>query len=235
MKITKGLSMKKSVFALFATAALLCGPAAGTTLAEKVYVTDSFKVTCRSGPSTDHKIIRMLESGQQLEAVRAEAGWTLIKLPSASGEIVEGWVLDRYLISRAPWKIQVEALKAENDSLKKKLASIEGDWEGLKDAAERRGKDLATVRTNFEELQREYESLKSGASEYLDLKEQYANMKAEFEANMKKLQNLTEENRVLRSMERTKWFATGAVVLVCGLVIGLIFGRREKKRRSSYY
>jgi SH3 domain protein len=227
--------MKKSIFVIVAMAGLLSGPAAGTTLAETVYVTDSFKVTCRSGPSTDHKIVRMLKSGQRLDAVRSEAGWTLISIPSDSGENIEGWVLNRYLISRAPWKMQAEALKAENEKLKNTLASIEGNWEGLKNAAERRKSDLVTTKAELEKLQEQYERLKSGASEYLSLKEQYADTKSQFESNLKRLEKLTEENRVLRSMERTKWFATGAVVLVCGLVIGLIFGRREKKRRSSYY
>ncbi|MFO8088995.1 MAG: TIGR04211 family SH3 domain-containing protein [Desulfatiglandaceae bacterium] len=226
--------MKKSLLLLVAITAVLSGPAVGTTLAERVYITDSFKVTCRSGPSTDHKIIRMLDSGKPLEALRSESGWTLIRIPSSAGDTIEGWVLERYLMSRVPWKNQAEALRAENESLKKKLASIEGDWEGVKESAEQRMNELATTQAELEKLRQEYESLKSGASEYLELKEQYSNMKAEFEANMEKLQNLSEENRVLRSMERTKWFATGAAVLVCGLVIGLIFGRREKKRRSSY-
>jgi len=227
--------MKKFIFGLVAITAVLSGPAVGTTLAERVYVTDSFEVTCRSGPSTGHKIIRMLDSGQALEAVRSESGWTLIRFPSSAGDTVEGWVLQRYLMSRVPWEKQAEALKAENQKLKEKLAAIEGDWEGVKASAEQRRNELTTTQAKLEKLRQEYESLKSGASDYLQLKEQYSNMKAEFEANVKKLQDLSEENRVLRSMERTKWFATGAAVLVFGLVIGLVFGRREKKRRSSYF
>jgi SH3 domain protein len=227
--------MKKFLLISVTIMTALLSPAAGTCLAEKVYVTDSFKVTFRSGPRTDHKIIQMLDSGQQLEALRSEGGWMLVRLLSGSGEVIEGWVLERYLISRSPWKIQAGALKAENEALKKKLASIEGDWEGLKEAAERLRTELAGSREELEKLQQEYERLKSGASEYLELKREHSDMKAGFEANMEKLQNLAEENRVLRSMERTKWFATGAVVLVCGLVIGLIFGRREKKRRSPYH
>jgi SH3 domain protein len=227
--------MKKFLLISVTIMMTLLSPAAGICLAEKVYVTDSFKVTFRSGPSTDHKIIQMLDSGQQLEALRSEDGWTLVRLLSGSGEAIEGWVLERYLISRPTWKMQAGALKAENEALKKKLSSIEGDWEGLKDAAERQRTELAGSREELKKLQQEYESLKSGASKYLELKREHSDMKATFEANMEKLQNLAEENRVLRSTERTKWFATGAAVLVCGLVIGLIFGRREKKRRSPYY
>jgi SH3 domain protein len=177
----------------------------------------------------------MLDSGQELEALQSEEGWTLVRFSKASGETVEGWMLERYLMSRPPWKMQAARLSSENEALKKKLDSIEEGWGGLKEAAEQWRKELAETQGKLEALQHDYDRLKEGASEYLKLRREHQDMKAGFEANMEKVQSLTEENRVLRSMERTKWFATGAVVLVCGLVIGLIFGRREKKRRSSYY
>jgi SH3 domain protein len=227
--------MKKFFLISVTILTALLSTSAGICLAEKAYVTDSFNVTFRSGPSTDHKIIRMLDSGQQVEALRSESGWTLVRLLSGSDEAIEGWVLERYLISRPPWKMQAGALKAENETLKKKLASVEGDWKGLKEEAERWQTELAGSRKELEKLQQEYERLKSGASEYLKLKREHSDMKAGFEANREKLQHLAEENRELRSAERTKWFATGAVVLLFGLVIGLILGRREKKRRSLYY
>ena len=47
------------------------------------------------------------------------------------------------------------------------------------------------------------------------------------------LRVLGEENQSLRSSERNKWFAIGALVLLCGLVFGMIVGRQQKKRR--YY
>ena len=36
-------------------------------LAETMYVTDVLKLTLRSGPSTEHKILSVVESGQQIE------------------------------------------------------------------------------------------------------------------------------------------------------------------------
>lgn len=56
-------------------------------------------------------------------------------------------------------------------------------------------------------------------------------LKEDYEATLKTVQMLTKENENLRSSRRTKWFVAGALVLVCGLMIGLVMG----KRKSPYY
>ncbi len=222
------------VFIVLTMVALL-GITAEPCLAERVYVTDSFNITFRSGPSTSHKIIQMLDSGQELEALRSEEGWTLVRLTRRSGETVEGWILDRYLIRRQPWEMQAARLRAENEGLRNKLSSVETDWARLREEDERLRTELTESLEKLEILREDYENLKEGASEYLELRKEYQEMRSRFDENIEKLQRLTEENRVLRSMERTKWFVAGGAVLLCGLLIGLVFGRREKKRRSSYY
>ncbi len=56
-------------------------------------------------------------------------------------------------------------------------------------------------------------------------------LKENHEATLKTVQRLTKENESLRSSQKKKWFVTGALVLLCGLMIGLVVG----KRKSSYY
>ena len=56
-------------------------------------------------------------------------------------------------------------------------------------------------------------------------------LKENHEATLKTVQRLTKENESLRSSQRKKWFVTGALVLLCGLLIGRLVG----KRKSLYY
>ena len=49
----------------------------------------------------------------------------------------------------------------------------------------------------------------------------------------KTVQTLAEENRKLRTSQRHRWFVIGALVLLCGVIIGLVTGRRQ--RSKSYY
>ena len=48
--------------------------------AEKAYVTDSLKVTFRTGPSTENKIVSMLSSGQPVEVLESQEKWTHVRL-----------------------------------------------------------------------------------------------------------------------------------------------------------
>ena len=207
---------------------------AQSSWAATVYVSDSFEITLRTGPSTENKIIAMPSSGQPLEVLDAQGDWTQVRMHKPDGDTVEGWVLTRYLSARIPWEAQAETLNAENASLKEKLAYAEMQ---LKEATVRE-QDLARkLKENTEALEgvrAEYDSLRNRAADYLKLE-------AAYEANLSKLETaesdvhrLGEEVKQLRTSKRNRWFLTGALVLFSGLIIGLVLGR-QRRRRSSYY
>jgi SH3 domain protein len=59
-------------------------------------------------------------------------------------------------------------------------------------------------------------------------------MQSALEDSQKKVTVLSSENDKLRSSERRKWFITGALVLLCGWLIGLVRGKKQRRRRSIY-
>jgi len=169
--------------------------------AAKAYVTDSFRISLRRGPSIENKILKFLPSGLAVEVLESQEGWSRVQPLEPGRGSMGGWVLSRYLITRQPWEVQARSLKRENAQLKRKLARIEKEWE---------------------------ETLKQKVGDYLKLRTGY-------ETAQETVQTLTEENETLRSSQRNKWLAMGALVLLCGLMIGLVIGRQQKKRRSSIY
>lgn len=203
--------------------------------ATKAYVTDSLKVTLRTRPSTESKIIAVLSSGQPIEVLDSQGDWSLVRLLERGETKKEGWMLSQYLITRLPWKMQVRSLKEENIWLKQKVPTIE-----TKLSETTRREEELTVRLQerveaLNRLQKEYESLKQGASGYLNLKTTHSVTRSMLESMKKDVQRLTAENEALRSSEKNKWFAIGALVVLCGLMIGLVVGRQHKRRRSLYY
>lgn len=203
--------------------------------ASKAYVTDSFKVTLRTGPSIENKVIAMPSSGQPVEVLDSNDDWSYVRLLGHGEGNKEGWMLSRYLVTRLPWEMQAGSLKDENTRLKEKLPRIE---EKLSEAL-RHEQNLAIRLQDktkaLHRLQNDYEALKRGAAEYLKLKAGYTETRSTLETTQKEVQRLTEENERLRSSQRNRWFAIGALVLLCGLIIGLLIGRQQKKPRSSYY
>ena len=90
-------------------------------------------------------------------------------------------------------------------------------------------KENVQLKEKLARIEKEWEeALKRKAADYLKLKAAYEN-------TQETVQTFTRENESLRSSQRNRWFAIGALVLLCGLMIGLVIGRQQKKRQSSLY
>lgn len=202
--------------------------------AEKAYVTDSFKVTFRTGPGNENKIISMLSSGQPVEVLDSLGEWSYVRLVENGESDKEGWVLTRYLVSRLPWELQASSLIAENTRLKEKLTLAQ---KKLSETGHREQGLAAELKRSTEALhglEKEYESLKEGAAQYLDLKSSYDTTQSELASTQKEVQRLVKENHRLKASERNTSFAIGALVLLTGLIVGVVFGQRQKKRPRYY-
>ena len=204
--------------------------------AEKAYVTDFFKITFRTGPGVENRIISMLPSGQPVEVLDSRGDWNHVRLLDSGETAKEGWVLARYLVTRLPWELRASSLIEENTRLKEKLTPVE---KKLGEAV-RREQDLAVkLRKSTKALhksEKEYESLKQGAAKYLELRSTHNATRSKLETMQKEFQELTKENERLKSSQRNKSFAIGALVLLTGLIVGVVFGRQQKKpRRPVFY
>jgi SH3 domain protein len=199
-------------------------------------VTDSLKITFRTGPSNKRKIISILYSGQPLEVLESQGDWSRVRLlGNGQDNNEEGWVLSQYLMTRLPWEMLFKSLFDENTQLKEKLTPIE---ENLLETARRekeREKKLQETTKALRELEGEYESLKKDFAEFLTVKTSHLTTLSKLEAVQKDFEALSEDYKKLRYSEWKKWFSTGAGVLLLGLMIGLILGKKQKKTRLSWY
>ena len=194
------------------------------------YVTDVSQIPLRTGASSEHRIIAMPTSGHALEILGSEGDWSHVRLLGESDK--EGWVLTRSIITRQPWEMQAKALKEENTALRQKTASLDtklGEALRQRDDLTKRADSEAKA---FHGLQQDYDSLKKGSENYLKLKVMQEEAEKKLARIEKELDEMTNENRQLRSSERTRWLAVGALVLLTGLIIGITVGKREKRRRT---
>ena len=201
--------------------------------AETAYIIDYTNVNVRSGPSTEYRIIATLSSGHPLEIIETQGDWTNVGFKEEGERPKEGWILSRYLMSRLPWEMKAQSLNQENRALKEKLAPIEKILEEKTANEQSLEKKL---RDNIDELakvRQELESIKKGASGYLDLKKAHETMRSQMNDIQKENKELTEEYTKLKSSRRIRWFMAGGAVLLCGLLIGLALGGRKRHSRSS--
>ncbi|MCD6560694.1 MAG: TIGR04211 family SH3 domain-containing protein [Deltaproteobacteria bacterium] len=206
-----------------------------TCRAATAYVTDSFEITLRTGPSLQNKVISMPSSGQALKILETRDNWSHVNYSKRGHEIIDGWVLNRYLMNRQPWKLQAINLKTENIKIKERLAIIEKKLKETSNRERDYSKRLQENIISLKKAQNDYTSLKQSSSRYLKLKEDYQTVKASLETLQKTAQTMTRENDILKASQKSKWFATGATVLLVGLIIGLVAGKQQKKKKSLYY
>ena len=201
------------------------------TWATKAYVTDSFEITLRTGPSNENKIIAMLFSGRPLDVLSTQGEWSQVKVLDGDKE---GWVMSRYLVTRLPWEVQAKKLQEDSVNLNAKLNRLQKEFADESQQRQGLASELKRKTQELEALSKEYSELEKGAEGYLKLKTIHEATEKDLKAAKSELSKLTAENEALRSSEQTRWFLSGAVVLLCGLLIGGIAGRQQKKRRSLY-
>ena len=195
------------------------------------YVTDSLEITLRTGPSTGNKIVSMLTSGQPLEILSTEGEWSFVRIV---GEEKEGWVVSRYLISRLPWEIQAKELEAEVAKLKTKLGQTEKDLGAMSHQSQDLAAQLKRKTQEFDRLQKDHLDLQRGAEGYLKLKTLHAATEKNLAATQNELLRVVKENERMSSSQLNGWFLNGALVILCGLMIGTLIGRQQRRRRSSF-
>ncbi|HET57430.1 MAG TPA: TIGR04211 family SH3 domain-containing protein [Deltaproteobacteria bacterium] len=223
--------MKKiTIIVLVVTGLFLCA----LPVSANVYVSDKLEVPLRNGPGTTYRIVDMLRSGQVVEVLSEKAGWSHVRLAEgARGR--EGWILSRYLMNREPWDKQVKALEEENARLRETASPLAQELRDLKTARDTLATELKEKTEKLDELERNYEVLQKESSTFLDLREKFERTRAELANTEHALAERTRECELLRSSHSYKWFLSGALVLFTGLLVGLIMGRREKKRSSKLY
>ena len=202
-------------------------------LAETRFVTDQFKITMRSGESTSHKVLHMLESGTQLDVLssNAETGYSQVR--AADGR--SGYVLTRLLMDAPSARDrlqQVEArlaeLQQEPEKLASKLTALEQEYESLKTAH-------ALLQEDNNALKQELETIQATARNAVGIAKERDGLRKRTASLTRQAGELQLENQDLRNQSDKKWFLTGGGVLVGGILLGLILPRlRLRRRRDSW-
>jgi SH3 domain protein len=181
----------------------------GTSFAEDIYVTGITKITMRTGPGVNHKVIAMLKSGTKLAIIEYQKDWSQVSTDNGK----TGWVLSRFLTQKVPDALLVEKLKNENQTLMSKLETIEA-----------RNKQLTIKNTALIQIEEKYQKLKKASADFLKLNAKYKEMMQQYDIQKDHIKTLEDD----LDSEPKLWFLIGPGVFIVGLFFGL--STRKKKR-----
>jgi SH3 domain protein len=114
------------------------------------------------------------------------------------------------------------------------LSRVQEERKTVVQSEEELAKALKGRDQTIAKLTAEYDTLKRDSAEFLKLKSLYQSTQARLETAEASVKSLSSELDALRASQRNRWFALGALVLLCGLMIGVVMGRRERKRRTYF-
>lgn len=224
--------MKKYKYAALLIWFIFCIPYSVSVSAETRYVSDQLEITLRRGPTLSHAILRMLKSGTALEVLEhdAENGHTRVKTSSG----VEGWVLSRYLSAEPDAKSQLERIAKQIAIATSSDGSVRAQLNAIKDEYESTKKRLQTIVGENKRLEAQLESIKKASENALAIDEENKKLHQRIAATEERLTSLQLDKRELENHNQKDWFIAGALVLVGGLILGLIIPRFTQRKRSRY-
>jgi SH3 domain protein len=197
--------------------------------AENMYVTDVLKLTLRSGPSTEHKILSVVASGQELEILEPGADWTKVRI--ANGK--EGYVLTRYLMPEPTHNVRLEQLQSRHKALMQQSATLLEENTRFRKESKQFASTFDGNQKALKKLRSDYDKLKAGSAEYLELKQKYETLDRQIAKQTKRADALDEELRGIEINQYIKWFLAGSGVLLVGFIVG--FSARRQRRRPSLF
>jgi len=127
--------------------------------AETVYVGDEIKLTLRSGPGTDRKILEIVSTGAKMDILEDGEDWVRVRLSDGK----EGWVLKRYLSQAKPSRLILEELQKKHSRLSTTSDELTQSNEDLKATNAKIQAALQEKTKALEDLTRSYDDLKQDA------------------------------------------------------------------------
>ena len=146
-RLTRTLGAVRTVW-LISLMLLLSG---AFSYAETLYVSGYREIMLRTGPSVEHRIIAVLKTGNQVEAVGTEGDYHLVSLPDGR----QGYVLDSFLTNEAPPRRQIEDLTAKVEAQAAELEQLRGEHLQLLATNDKVTKDNLSDKRLLRRLQQE--------------------------------------------------------------------------------
>jgi SH3 domain protein len=196
------------------------------------YITDSLRLEARQGPSTNHRITRMLRSGTRVTVLEedAETGYSRVALDDGS----EVWILTRFLMEEPAARAQL-AEAVENFARERgKAKNLGSQLETMGQTAGEIERSRSELARDKKMLQNELAQVKQAAANTLAIKERNQSLDKQLKAIATDLDATKQRNRALKERSERDWFIAGAGVLLGGMIIGLVIPKIRWKRRRGW-
>ena len=200
--------------------------------AETRYVTDIAKITLRTGESTSHRILKILDSGTQVELLgeNKKTGYAKVRYEDTVGYMLSNKLMDHPTArdQLAELQKEIQDLKAEPGEMRQRLTELQQQFNELQVAHE----ELLAVKQRQEQ---ELQSIQRTASNAIRISNERNELRQQVASLTRSVADLQQQNQDLNNDATRDWFLIGAGVIIAGILIGLVLPHlRFQRRRDSW-
>ena len=203
----------------------------GASHAQTRYVTDSFEIMMRTGPSVKNKIVKALNSGIAVQVMRADAGNGYSQVKTNKGEI--GYVLTRYLSNDKSAKDRVVYLEGVLEQLQSKPKEIQALLAKSQEKSQVLLEENTQLSLSLNKAEKELAAIKKVSRDAINLSNRNIRLEGEVQQLLLQLDDVRIQNEALKDNADYVRNLTMAGILLLGLFLGWILSRSGKQRRNS--
>lgn len=205
----------------------------GTAVGQNTrYVSDVLEVPLRTGTTTGHRIVRMLDSGTPLTVVQVDqaSGYSLVRTEAGT----QGWVLSRYLMDTPSARERLEAAENAVEPLQTENLNLRQEIDRLQASRQESQAEFASVRAENQRLTQELAQIRRTAANAITIDTQNRELQEQVVNLESSVRVLQQENQILSDRTAQARFLMGAGVLFFGMIIGLFLPRLRLQKRNRW-
>lgn len=187
------------------------------------YVSDDLTIPMRTGTTTNHKILKFLNSGMAVEVIEEVEDGQYARVVLRDDDDKTGWVKTELLMNQPSARDQLTQLKKKYQSTLDKQDELNQQIAALK----KKENELAVVKKTLLQLQESAAEPIRVAEENIQLKRQLAEEKVRNDT-------LEKENAFLADDSIKQWFVIGGAVSIGSLLLGLLITRINWRKKDSW-
>ena len=202
------------------------------SFADEVYIRDTLYVPLRGGESIKHRIIhRGIKSGTPLERLQIDeqTGFTLVR--TADG--LEGWLQTQYLVDEPIASTQLDDVKSKMRSLDIQHRQTLLGLREAREAKETLAREQQNLADHNARLVEDLATITTLSGNVIAIDEQNKQLSEERDVLLQEINDLNELTDALSDDRAQQWFLRGAGVVLIGLLLGFLLGRRIYHRHYN--
>jgi len=200
--------------------------------AQSVYVSDELQIALRTGPSDRHRILDFLVSGSTLKPLQQQDDWLEV-VDIATKK--QGWVKQSYTQSKPIAAKRLAALQAQLAAEREQSNTLQSELSMQAAAASSGATNLAQLEQRFEQVNADYNQLKTISTDALD----HYNLNQKLREDVALAQSQSHELQtalsVMQKDRYNKGILHGLAAVITGVILALLIPKLRGRQNRNHW